>query len=317
LRRAEDAARDREALAQQIADETLAGAQDARDLATCAADLLALGQALDWPEGTLPLAEHLAACQQATALRLDIAALRQELQDRPTATDDLDEDGLKRQIDTRASERTLLRNDTETCLATHIEAKRQLDSVGGDDSLARIAAGRENLLLDTRDRAQAHLARRFGLIAFEAALRRYRDQHRSAMLAHASDAFSRLSCGAYNGLSAQPDGAQEVLVALPTDGGAKRAIDLSKGTRFQLYLALRMAGYHELAQGRPTVPFIADDIMETFDDHRAAAAFTLLADMSRVGQVIYLTHHRHLCDIARATCREVNVIDLSPPESAG
>jgi len=48
---------------------------------------------------------------------------------------------------------------------------------------------------------------------------------------------------------------------------------MSKGTRFQLYLALRVAGYHEFASSRRPVPFIADDIMETFDDFRAEEAF--------------------------------------------
>ena len=77
---------------------------------------------------------------------------------------------------------------------------------------------------------------------------------------------------------------------------------LSKGTRFQLYLALRVAGYHEFAQTHPTVPFIADDIMETFDDFRAEEAFRLFDQMANVGQVIYLTHHQHLLDIVRKVC---------------
>ncbi len=37
------------------------------------------------------------------------------------------------------------------------------------------------------------------------------------------------------------------------------------------------------AESRPPVPFIADDIMETFDDARAAQAFAPLGDMSRSG----------------------------------
>ena len=102
-------------------------------------------------------------------------------------------------------------------------------------------------------------------------------------------------------------------MAQSAGGGAKLAADLSKGTRFQLYLALRIAGYHELAQSRTPVPFIADDIMETFDDDRSAEAFSLLSDMSRTGQVIYLTHHRHLCDIARSVCPQVQVLDLTAP----
>jgi uncharacterized protein YhaN len=89
-----------------------------------------------------------------------------------------------------------------------------------------------------------------------------------------------------------------VLVALAADGGSKLAGDLSKGTRFQLYLALRAAGYREFAKLRPTVPFVADDIMETFDDLRSVETLRVLEDLSRLGQVIYLTHHNHLRTIA-------------------
>ena len=51
--------------------------------------------------------------------------------------------------------------------------------------------------------------------------------------------------------------------------------------------------------------------IETFDDGRATAAFTLLGQMSHHGQVIYLTHHRHLCEIARAACPQARVLDLT------
>ena len=99
-------------------------------------------------------------------------------------------------------------------------------------------------------------------------------------------------------------------MALPKTGGAKLAIDLSTGTRFQLYLALRVAGYHEFTRARVPVPFIADDIMETFDDSRTRLALGALAEMSRAGQVIYLTHHRHICDLAREHCPEARILSL-------
>ena len=101
------------------------------------------------------------------------------------------------------------------------------------------------------------------------------------------------------------------MIALSTGGGSKSADELSKGTRFQLYLALRVAGYHEFVRVRSPVPFIADDIMETFDDFRAEEAFRLFSDMAGVGQVIYLTHHRHLCEIAKRICPTVRIHDLS------
>ena len=108
-----------------------------------------------------------------------------------------------------------------------------------------------------------------------------------------------------------PNGQSEMLIALGADGGSKAAEQLSKGARFQLYLALRVAGYHELAKVRVPAPFIADDIMETFDHFRAEEALRLLAEMGRVGQVIYFTHHLHLAEIAKRICPEARVHELT------
>jgi len=199
----------------------------------------------------------------------------------------------------------------QNAYAALAESRRQLAAVGGDDAVARIETARQTVLMQIADGATSHLRRRLGILAVDHALRAYRDTHRSAMLERATAAFATISRGAYTGLAAQPEKDGEVLVAIARDGGAKLARDLSKGTRFQLYLALRVAGYHELARTRPPVPFIADDIMETFDDDRSAEAFALLAEMAGVGQVIYLTHHKHLCDIARQVCPAARFHTLS------
>ncbi|HVK90855.1 MAG TPA: sugar translocase, partial [Mycoplana sp.] len=164
--------------------------------------------------------------------------------------------------------------------------------------------------IDLAERAKGYLSARAGIAAAEAALRLYRERHRSAMMRHASDAFRTISGGEYSGLSTVVEKDQEILVATAAAGGSKLARELSKGTRFQLYLALRVAGYHEVAANREILPFIADDIMETFDDNRSLNAFRLMAEMSRVGQVIYLTHHQHLRDIARQACPDVVIYDL-------
>ncbi len=50
----------------------------------------------------------------------------------------------------------------------------------------------------------------------------------------------------------------------------------------------------------PPCPFIADYIMETFDDFRAEEAFRPFGEMASVGQVI--THHQHLLEILRKVC---------------
>lgn len=194
--------------------------------------------------------------------------------------------------------------------SAHSKAEDRLNAIGGDDAVARIEERRQTTLLEIEDGAHRYLRLRIGAAAAGHALRLYRDRHRSAMMARASEAFRTISRGAYRGLAAQPGKDGEILVAIGADGASKLADELSKGTRFQLYLALRVAGYHEFAETRRPVPFVADDIMETFDDFRAEEAFRLFADMAGVGQVIYLTHHRHLCDIARRVCPQVRIHDL-------
>lgn len=213
----------------------------------------------------------------------------------------------------------------ETTLAAHVHELEQrtrklfadqqsaidrITAVGGDDAAARIEERRRTQLLEIEDKAQHYLRLRVGIAAADRALRAYRDQHRSSMMQHASDAFRLISRGAYRGLGTQPGKDGDILVALSANGGSKLAADLSKGTRFQLYLALRAAGYREFAKLRSTVPFIADDIMETFDDFRAEETLKLLGDMSRLGQVIYLTHHGHLRDIAERTVPGVRLHEL-------
>lgn len=191
-------------------------------------------------------------------------------------------------------------------------AAGRLEAVGGDAAAAQIEERRRGILLEVEDKAARYLRLRLGVLAAEQALRAYRDRHRSTMITRASLAFRTISRGAYDGLSTQPDKDGEILIANAADGGSKLAVELSKGTRFQLYLALRVAGYHEFAETRRPVPFVADDIMETFDDFRAEEACRLFSQMAAVGQVIYLTHHRHLCEIARGVCPGVRVHELDP-----
>ena len=195
--------------------------------------------------------------------------------------------------------------------SVYSKAVDQVEAVGGDAAAAKIEEQRRTILLEIEDRARRYLRLRLGIVAAEHALRSYRQHHRSSMLSHASAAFRTISRGAYTELVSKLNKDKEELIAIGADGSSKISSALSKGTRFQLYLALRVAGYHEFARMRSPVPFIADDIMETFDDFRAEEAIRLLADMGGVGQVIYLTHHRHLCDIAQRVCPGMRVHELS------
>ena len=192
-------------------------------------------------------------------------------------------------------------------------AKESINAIGGDVAVARLEAERRTCLLDIQDRARDYVRTRIGIEAADRALRAYRDEHRSTMMERASQAFRTISRGAYSRLDAQLTDKGEVLIGIAAGGGTKIASQMSKGARFQLYLALRVAGYREFVDLHGPVPFIADDILETSDDFRAKEAFRLFAEMAKVGQVIYLGHHRHLCGIAQDVCPSVTIHELPDP----
>ncbi|MDQ2094536.1 AAA family ATPase [Rhodalgimonas zhirmunskyi] len=221
-----------------------------------------------------------------------------------------DTDALEARAESLRADLKALRSAQEEAQDTFRKAEEAVDAVGGDDAVARLEERRQTLLLEMEEGARKHLRQRLGLLAVDAALRRYRDTHRSGMLDRASESFRVMSRDRYSGLAASFDGNHEVLVALGAEGGSKHADQLSEGTRAQLYLALRIAGYHEFVRNNGPVPFIADDIMESFDDSRATEAFALMAQMSEQGQVIYLTHHAHLCEIVRRVCPSVHIHEL-------
>ena len=251
--------------------------------------------------------------RQAAQAQCDIlAALRVEtLADAQALLEAKGEAELELEHATLSAQLGDLDKRTHELFAASKQAADRIVVIGADDAAARIEERRRTKLLEIEDKARHYLRLRVGIAAADRALRAYRDKHRSSMMAQASDAFRIISRGAYRGLGTQPGKDGEDLVALSADGGSKAATDLSKGTRFQLYLALRAAGYHEFAKVRPPVPFIADDIMETFDDSRAAETLRVFEKMARLGQVIYLTHHDHLCAMAERTVPGVRIHSLT------
>ena len=177
-----------------------------------------------------------------------------------------------------------------------------LAEVKGDDTVAELVEQKATLELQLEEAALEHLELSLGHHLASDAIRRYRDSHRSGMLTATEDCFASLTQGAYPTLSTQIDKESEILLAVDGNGVSKRAAGMSKGTRFQLYLALRAAAHEQLVAQGTRLPFFCDDIFETFDEARTSAACRVMEAIGGRGQAIYLTHHRHVVEIAKSVC---------------
>lgn len=216
--------------------------------------------------------------------------------------------------ETRASiaelETEFLQSETfyEERHSSWVLATKALRDVGDNNDYAVLHQERANILLEIEEGAKNTAVALIGERVLKTAIGKFRQEHQSVLLTEAQEAFSTLTLGNYTSLVPRDDGrGNERLYAVDKNNKARAVEELSTGTRYQLYLALRAAAHADYARVRTPLPFVADDIMESFDDKRSAAAFEVLGKMAMNGQVLYLTHHQHLIPIAQEVLGHVNV----------
>lgn len=131
----------------------------------------------------------------------------------------------------------------------------------------------------------------------------YRRKNQAPVLKRASELFSRLTLGSYVGLEDDYQDGRPVLVGIKNNGQKitlKQDGDgpMSTGSRDQLYLALRLAMIEQHIQKQEPMPFIVDDVLIGFDDHRAKVCLEILSELSSKTQILLFTHHLRVLDMA-------------------
>ncbi|HET6307027.1 MAG TPA: hypothetical protein VFG12_07565, partial [Rhodopila sp.] len=199
-----------------------------------------------------------------------------------------------------------------------IDANRQARAAGID--AARTASAEATAALDQagiglnaaeaaqrREAAQAMLSRTAeeALILhathalLQAALDRQAEGANQPLLARIGEVFRTITGGVQAGVRIEDAKDGQTMVALEADGQTRKSLDqLSEGTSDQLFLALRIAALEDYARIASPLPFVADDILQTFDDPRTGATLLALRELSHHVQVIILTHHTHVGTLA-------------------
>jgi uncharacterized protein YhaN len=84
-----------------------------------------------------------------------------------------------------------------------------------------------------------------------------------------------------------------------TDENDRGVDDLSRGTREQLYLAMRLGLIEQYERNAEPLPVIMDDILVNFDDDRGPLAIKALAGFATDRQVIVMTCHQNTLEMYR------------------
>lgn len=197
-------------------------------------------------------------------------------------------------------------------------AETALGAIAGQDEAARAESRRQEALARMGNAVERYIRVRTAARLLRWSIERFREHRQGPMLAHASDIFRGLTEGALVKLHVDHDTNPPTLIGQRPNGATVPIEGMSEGTRDQLYLALRLAALElHLEQGVP-LPFIADDLFINYDDGRSRAGFAALARLSQRTQVIFLSHHRHLVEVARSVVGEgLNVVDWHGDDGQG
>lgn len=163
------------------------------------------------------------------------------------------------------------------------------------------AADAEAAKADMKAEAEVYVLKRAQWFLLRWAMDRYRDRRQAPLLTRASALFRTLTLGRFVDFRIDYEPATPRLLGLRDDRQTLVPIEgMSEGTRDQLFLALRLAAVEQSIAAGVWVPFIADDLFVNFDDDRAEAGLTVLADLAASTQVLFFTHHAHLRSMGEA-----------------
>lgn len=225
---------------------------------------------------------------------LELAALQAEQAGHPPET-------LEAALQAAEEAGAAARRAAEEAAEARAHAAAELERLGADGAAREAAAAEQAALARLGHVLEEAVLLQAARSLLGAAMERVQEAGDDARLRRIGDVFAELTEGAYPALAAREDekGVAHLLARRATPEGEEAGVEvLSEGTRDQLFLALRLVAIEDHVAAATPLPFLGDDILQSFDDGRAAAAFRALRRFSGTTQVILLTHHPHLVALA-------------------
>jgi len=242
------------------------------------------------------LEEHIAEAKEELRARSGGRSIEQFLAE----IDEIEIDSLDPELQRLDQEIGSLDNEVKQAVADTARHEQALSAMKGDAAAADTLEDAEGVLAKLATDVERYVRLRLAARLLREGRERYRKKTGNEVLDRASQLFTELTCGAFEGLRVDfGENDEPTLFGIRSGSGAMvRPDGMSDGTADQLYLALRLAGLHAWLDKHEAIPFVVDDLLIHFDDRRAAAALRVLAQLAERTQVLFFTHHAHLREIA-------------------
>ena len=165
----------------------------------------------------------------------------------------------------------------------------ELAQLTGEEESSALRIRRSTLEEQLREYAREWSRLTIAEVLLDRTRQKFEQERQPGVIRHAQDFFSAVTGHRYQRLFA-PIGEQTV-TATDATGAGKRPEELSRGTREQLYLALRFGLIREFGEHAEPLSVVVDEALVNFDPERARLAAEAFAQLAKTNQVLVFTCH--------------------------
>ena len=184
----------------------------------------------------------------------------------------------------------------------------ELAQLTGEEESSALRIRRNALEEQLREHAREWSRLTIAETLLEKTRQKFEQERQPSVIRHAQEFFSGVTGQRYQRLYA-PIGEQTITVT-DAAGASKQPAELSRGTREQLYLALRFGLIREFGEHAERLPVVVDEALVNFDPERARLAAESFAQLSETNQVLVFTCHPATADMF-AQSANAQVVDIS------
>ena len=224
-----------------------------------------------------------------------------------SVTDLLKEYGDKKVLEDELNqielEITELKKKEKRLYEEYAKAEHIVKELSTSERLEQLKFDREVIRQKLFDHISKWARYTFALQLLDEARHRFEVEKQPKILQDAGRFFSIITDGRYKKIVASTAG--DDLEVIDSRGGRKKAVQLSRGTAEQLYLALRFGYILNYGLRSEPLPVIMDDILVNFDPERAENTVETIIELSKTHQVLFFTCHPETVGKFKAQLPEV------------
>jgi uncharacterized protein YhaN len=183
-----------------------------------------------------------------------------------------------------------LHGNREQLLQDIGETRNEIEKLASNNDLIAKQTELETLKQQLQSLAREWAAYRGVLVLIDAAKQKFEKNRQPGVLRSAENLFTQITGGSYHRIIKPID--QDDLMIENALHQRKGVHEMSRGTREQLYLAMRFGLIDEYETRSEPLPAVMDDIFVNFDDERDERIIEILSKFSQQRQVIVLTCHQ-------------------------